>query len=277
MPDDQLRELLSAEGRTGDGYVWELCVLEGSDAEVCRQVAALLAARLVTYSCPASVAALWEPDRHGEPLSEQEREKLLLYLAPKLGRPDTPPAAGDDRAQSFVAEFLWYEVVRHRDVPDLHLQRIEGPSFDPTDPGGDGLVVYRSTGGTLAFRLWEIKKHTAEAALSATVKRARDQLHTRGLSYLSRYSLVGQQLASEPHLEEFYARLVDLWQEGDAAAGIGVAVATSFDKQEEDCFDCLPERFPALDAESRREGLLSALWDYERFIQLVREQVWKGL
>jgi hypothetical protein len=51
MVKDVLRELLAPQSEQGEGYVWELCVLEGAEAETLSLAAAVLAERIVTYVC----------------------------------------------------------------------------------------------------------------------------------------------------------------------------------------------------------------------------------
>jgi hypothetical protein len=216
-------------------------------------------------------------DRKLDELDPHVRERLIVFLEPHLGPPNGPEVEHDERAEGAVSEFLWYELLRHRPEEGRKLVRIDGPGFAVTDPGGDGLVVYRTEAGTLAFRLWEIKKHTGDSPVSATVGTAHRQLNLRALSYLGRYTEVSAQIADDPELQLFYTTLVDQWQNQDPSTGAGVAIATSCSGNESDCFTGLPDRFPHLKDEERLEGLLSAIGDYSAFVVLVKDEVWSGL
>lgn len=278
LSEDEFRKLFAPQTRQGQGYVWELCRLSGSQEAILREIARLLSGRIVDYLCP-NYAHLWHEARAGtRVLTAKERERLVLFLEPHLGHPDAAPVEHDERAQGSVSEFLWHELVRHRTERDRKIARIEGPGFAVTDPGGDGLVVYETSTGRLAFRLWEIKKHTAKGDVSVTVGNAYRQLDDRALSYLARYSGVAQQLTDRPDLRPFYATLVDKWQENDESVGAGVAVATSCQGDESaDCFTGLPTRFPQLADGDRLEGLLTAIGDFAQFADLVKGEVWSGL
>lgn len=279
VPDeDEIRKLLAPQSHKGEGYSWELCALQGADHEVLPEVAKLLAERIVAYLCPEHVADLWLQSRSGQrSLTPQERELLIVFLEPQLGHPEATRQEHDERAQGAISEFLWYELVRHRSERGRKIAKIEGPGFAVTDPGGDGLVVYESESGFLAFRLWEIKKHIGRSNVSETVGNAQRQLNTRALSYLARYTSVSQQLTDRPDLQQFYATLVDKWQEMDDAAGAGVAVATSCFGAQDDCFTGLPNRFPHLKNGDRLEGLLSALGEFAQFVDMVKDEIWRGL
>ncbi|MDP8929512.1 MAG: hypothetical protein M3O70_13315 [Actinomycetota bacterium] len=280
MADDALRELLSPQSHKGKGYVWQLCVVDGSEEETLAQIAALLAERLVNYLCRhrPDGTQLWADRRAGvRALDDKDRQRLVVFLEPHLGRPNGAEAEHDERAEGAISEFLWYELISHRPEVGRKIVRIEGPGFAVTDPGGDGLVVYRSDAGLLAFRLWEIKKHNGKGAVTQTVGNAHRQLNTRALSYLARYTAVSEQLSNDPDLQTFYATLVDKWQNEDAAVGAGVAVATSCNGDEADCFGGLPNRFPHLKNGDRLEGMLNAIGDYSAFVKKVKDEVWSGL
>ena len=80
---------------------------------------------------------------------------------------------------------------------------------DPLEPGGDGLVIYEAVGGTLVFRLWEIKKHESQDMISATIRRASKQLSSRGQEYLAK--LAGPETAEQAGpLGELHAEIVEL-------------------------------------------------------------------
>ncbi|MQA83696.1 MAG: hypothetical protein GEV03_03430 [Streptosporangiales bacterium] len=139
----------------------------------------------------SSALVNWRSKRDGGPEhSELARRVIEVFVAPSFGLPvDDADALRDlrDHLQGFVAELLWSRLIREHSVTAdartlVHASEVKG---DPTGPGGDGLVVYAVKDGTLVFRLWEIKKHTASGHVSATIKRAADQLAKHGPRYLA--------------------------------------------------------------------------------------------
>ena len=150
---------------------------------------------------------------------------------------------------------------------------------DPLEPGGDGLVIYEIDGGTLVFRLWEIKKHESQDRVSATIRRASKQLSSRGQEYLAK--LAGPETVEQAGpLGELYAEIVELWLDGSDRAGAGVSVGTSVEHA--------PARPQGVPVDSRPRSRTSAARGSGRasswrcrtspaFAQRVREIVWSGL
>ncbi|MEV4199634.1 hypothetical protein [Micromonospora globbae] len=132
--------------------------------------------------------------------------------------------------------------------------------------------------GTLVFRLWEIKKHEAVKPISATIRRASNQLVTRGKEYLAK--LAGPETISQGGpLGSFYAELVELWLDQDVRAGVGVSVGTSSQHAPTSptAFGAIVEAFPAFAGPGQAEGIVVAVPDFPQFATRVREIVWSGL
>ena len=144
-----------------------------------------------------------------------------------------------------MSEALWYQVISHREETDRQLVDVQAHNYSVTDQGGDGIVIYKTDQGILTFRLWEIKKHSAKGPVRDTATKAHKQLDEKALKYLARFSGVYEQI-SEDELKEFYAKLVDHWQNEGPEAGAGVAVSASFQEEASDLYDGLTTRFPNL-------------------------------
>ena len=142
-----------------------------------------------------------------------------------------------------VAESIWLEVVADVNVGHGLPVRTEGHDWSATDPGGDGLTVYVTADGGFCFRLWESKHHGANAPVRNTVNDACRQVRSRSLSYLSRFSLIAQQLTENAALAQFYGRLAELWVDRDPAAGVGISVGAGSDVTADGCFGNVTEYF----------------------------------
>jgi hypothetical protein len=139
-------------------------------------------------------------------------------------------------------------------------------------------VVYEIDDGTLVFRLWEIKKHEAQGHVSATIRRASQQLASRGNEYLAK--LAGPEtLKEEGHLGEFYADIVELWLDGSERAGAGVSIGTSAGHapKRPRSFASLATAFPHFQEPGQVESIVVAMPDFPEFATRVREIVWSGL
>jgi hypothetical protein len=181
--------------------------------------------------------------------------------------------------QGLVAELLWNRLIkeRRRCSGDRALVKAHSVKPDPLEPGGDGLVVYR-VGTAYVFRLWEIKKHDAERAVSATINRASKQLATRGNEYLAK--LAGPDTVEQRGpLGDFYAEIVELWLDRSERAGVGVSVGTSdtHAPRRPLAFRSITTAFPRFSAPGQAEGVVVALPDFPGFAIRVREIVWSGL
>jgi hypothetical protein len=163
--------------------------LTGAERETAAQ---LLADDAMQIRCGKSpVLARWRARRDGGPSEVGKRKETVeAYSRIGFGLPAEP--VNDDHLQSHVAELLWNRLIQERLVcrDSRRLVHAHPVKPDPLEPGGDGLVIYEISGGTLVFRLWEIKKHESQAKLSATIRRASNQLSSRGQEYLAK--LAGQ-------------------------------------------------------------------------------------
>ncbi|MFC0550507.1 hypothetical protein ACFFHJ_06385 [Planotetraspora thailandica] len=252
------------------------------DLEKAAQMIADEAMRIRCGSSP--VLARWRERRDGEGGSadtgDLDRQAIAVFVAPTFGLPDDDgDKAKADHIQGFVAELLWNRLIQDRTSCHdgrtlVHTEEIKG---DPTGTGGDGLVVYEIADGTLVFRLWEIKKHVSASPISATIKRATDQLAAHGARYLAMLTGPGTKQAGS--LGQLYGDLVNLWLAGSSRAGIGVSVATSAEYAPNDhpFFANVAPVFPQFPAEGQREALMVAVSDFAAFAERVRKIVWTGL
>jgi hypothetical protein len=265
---------------------------DGSDVEyaiggqgltgVERDMAAeLLAEDAMQIRCGKSpVLARWRTRRRGgPPETGASGAAVKAYAGIGFGLPDAP--ANDDHLQGHVAELLWNRLIQERLVCRDRRRLVHAHSVkpDPLEPGGDGLVVYELDGGTLVFRLWEIKKHESRASrVSATIGRASKQLSSRGQEYLAK--LAGPETVEQAGpLGEFYANIVELWLDGSDRAGAGVSVGTSaqYAPARPQAFGSIATAFPHFRQAGQRESIIVAVPDFPEFATRVREIVWSGL
>ncbi|MEV5749195.1 hypothetical protein AB0L00_15375 [Actinoallomurus sp. NPDC052308] len=125
-----------------------------------------------------------------------DKRAVEVFVQPAFGLPTYDTTAMEkirNHLEGFVAELLWNRLIRDRTVTadGRTLVHAEEVKADPTGTGADGLVVYEVTDGTLVFQLWEIKKHAATTHISATIKRAADQLAEHGPRYLAMLTAPG--------------------------------------------------------------------------------------
>jgi hypothetical protein len=128
------------------------------------------------------------------------------------------------------------------------------------------------------FRLWEIKKHNAQRAVSATINRASKQLRSRGHEYLAKLA-APETITDDGALGELYANLVELWFDRSERAGVGVSVGTSVEHAptQPRSFRSIAATFPEFTATGQIEGIVVAVPDFPGFADRVKEIVWSGL
>jgi hypothetical protein len=193
-------------------------------------------------------------------------------LLVNFGIPDDP--GEDSHLLGLVAECLWFELTGGIDsgigLPVL----IEGHDWSVTDPGGDGLAVYRGA-GVLQYRLWESKAHGTVAVVRETVNGACTQLKRRALEYLGRYAVVAQRVTDDDELADFLCGLPEMWVNNSPQAGVGVSVAAPDAADATLCFERLPEYF-TLDGEAQRGHLNVVAGNLLDFAKLVRAFIWDG-
>jgi hypothetical protein len=252
--------------------------LTGTDREIAAQLLADDAMRIRCGKSPA--LERWRQRRDGGPPATGARKAAVeAYAGIGFGLPDAP--ANDDHLQGHVAELLWNRLIQERSVCRDRRRLVHAHSVkpDPLEPGGDGLVVYEIDGGTLVFRLWEIKKHDSQATrVSATIGRASKQLSSRGQEYLAK--LAGPETVEQGGpLGAFYANIVELWLDGSDQAGAGVSVGTSAQYAPDGprAFNSIASAFPHFTRPGQVESIVVAVPDFPAFATRVREIVWSGL
>jgi hypothetical protein len=174
---------------------------------------------------------------------------------------------------------VWFEVTR--ELPQYaqrNLRHIEGPGFHATEPGGDGLVVWkRSAMEPLSYCLWEVKNYTGSSSISATIGGAYGQLAERATQYLAKLTGVASAGGNDHELAELYARLVDLWVDDSDRSGAGIAVGTNKGQIPTKAFTTMQKHFPGKSNPWQLEGLIAGIADFATFSQEVRRLIWTAL
>ena len=251
--------------------------LAGADREAAAQ---LIADTAMTIACGASPAlGRWRGRRDGGPAAGGAAGKAVsTFVGLAFGNPAHP--ANEDHVQGHVAELVWNLLIRERLVTSdgRRLVKAHSVKADPLEPGGDGLVIYLDPGDVLVFRLWEIKKHVAQAVVSGTINRASKQLADRGAVYLAKLAAPETMLESGA-LGELYANLVEYWFDRSERAGVGVAVGTSdtHAPSSHRSFGSLNTAFPEFTRVGQTEAIVIALPDFPAFADRVKEIMWSGL
>lgn len=254
------------EDHEHEHYRWHLheAVLEDGDVH---QVARSLVEAFMEDRCPGLVEA-WRERRDDGPPHPESRRKALESIIKQpfdLPPPDEEPS---DHVQGAVAEHLWYYL--YHQIRDDIAYSVE-PELDPTSGGGDSISVHQSEDG-LSFRLWEIKKCTAQR-LRPTVSRALNQLDERGSQYIAQMSMIGQKHPDE-EIAQLFIRLPELWCDYSPEASVGVSVGIPERLTPDECFTDFPDRFPD---RSDLRGMVKVVGDYTRFVRAVQEEAWSGL
>jgi hypothetical protein len=274
--------LTESQAPFGVEYVIGGQQLAAADRETAAQ---LLADDAMQLRCGRSPAfTRWRASRDGGPSATGAAAAAVrTYAGIGFGLPETPGIDDDQHQhhlQGLVAELLWNRLIQERLVCRDKRRLVHAHSVkpDPLEPGGDGLVIYETDGGTLVFRLWEIKKHESQNTISATIRRASKQLSSRGQEYLAK--LAGPETVEQAGpLGELYAEIVELWLDGSDRAGAGVSVGTSTQHAptRPGAFKSIATAFPQLAGAGQREIIIVAIPDLPGFARRVREIVWSGL
>jgi hypothetical protein len=165
-PTALAQRLSLTDGQRRGRCLWFKGVLPAAENETLEEAAWLIAEATMRHRCEGAshVFDLWRAAAKGEhDLSEREAESIEPFLRTAFGLPDQPRP--DDHVQGYVAEMTWFLVTSEVVRENRTLVYLKGPDFHVTGPGGDGLVVY-DIDDALAFRLWEIKKHTGSSRVS---------------------------------------------------------------------------------------------------------------
>ena len=247
------------------------------DPERLDAAAALLAEGIARRRIGANTRlhALWQSRRRaasGDPVDARDRQLFAAGLLQNVGTPDQPGPL--EQLHGLVAESIWFEVASEVDAGLGVPLRVEGHGWSATDPGGDGLTVYTTANEGFCFRLWESKYHGTGRKVRRTVNRACRQVKSRSASYLSRFSLIAQQITDDDDLARFYGELAERWVDRDAAAGVGISVGTSSDANVSECFRKV---FTYFELElDQHQAHLHLMADFAELADRVKNQLWKG-
>lgn len=251
--------------------------LTGSTREAAAQI---LADESMTIACGrADALNWWRTRRDGGPAQTGNKLKSLeATVSIAFGHPKKPKNI--DHVQGHVAELLWNRLMNERKVcrDGRQLVRAHPIKMDTLEPGGDGLVVYEDRHGTLVYRLWEIKKHDAKAAVSSTINKASKQLRERGHEYLAK--LAGPEtLTDDLALGDLYANMTEWWYDRGKRAGVGVSIGTSnhHSPTRATAFKSIRTQFPDFTDSGQTESIVVAVPDFPGFANRVKEIVWSGL
>ena len=259
--------------------VWRSASLPATNSHELEIAACALADAAMRWRCRGARPvyerwrdAVWS----GGNLSAGDRRTVTPFIGSVFGLPEAPPEPAHLRG--WIAEFIWFRLAAS--LPShgtREVQHIEGPSFHATEPGGDGLVVWRDDHHKeLCFSLWEIKHYTGSRSVSPTIKDAYDQLDVRALEYLAKFTSI-EAIANDPELAPLSAEMVDLWGDADDRCSVGVAVATSAARVPRKCFTTMGKHFPQFDREGQLEGLIAGVGAFVDFCDAVRDRVWIAL
>lgn len=244
------------------------------------QAAWILADHAMQTRCGAAPAlGSWRARRDGGPSNTGSRQRAIaVYARMGFGLPAAP--AIPDHLQGHVAELLWHRLIEERTDCKDGRELFQAPPLkaDPLESGGDGLVIYKISDGTLVFRLWEIKKHESPTStVTATIGRASRQLKNRGEEYLAK--LAAPETIRDGRLAELFQDIVELWFDGSDRGGVGVSVGTSTAHVASSpvSFRAVRRAFPHYSRPGQAEGILVAVPDFPAFAEQVRGIVWSGL
>ncbi len=280
-PHAPLAELLSITRKNGSGRCpWHLGILnESCDAQIA-EAACLVADSTMRWRCRGALGdyRLWrEAVNSGNALSGRDKEKVLPFVQTLFGDRQNPKP--EEHSRGWVAQFIWFRLAAEMHThPERVLLSLEGPNFHATEPGGDGLAIWRRTqDNVLTFCLWEIKSHVGVAPMSNAVSRAYKQLDARATEYLAKFTAIQTVARDDPQIDDLCANLVDLWINNSFQSGAGVGVATHAPLAPSRCFSTMHKHFPALSSPGQLEGVVAAIADFGVFTRNVRERIWIAL
>lgn len=276
MATTSIDALIARVANAGDTTPWAHCQPIAAETDSRQALGKALAELIVQLRCGANdrLFNLWST-KLAHPESEHSAsDKILLeaHLLQNLGTPEQPAPAV--HLQGLIVEHLWYALTSLYDGALGMPVRVEEPSWSVTDPGLDGLAIYRPA-SELVFRLWELKWHGTAAPVRNTVSLACTQLKSRALKYLARHAKLRE---SEPddELLQFYVRMPEMWVDVDERTGAGIGVATLQNPDLDRAFEPVATLLPFQDS-AQREGLIAEIPDFGAFADFVREEIWKGL
>jgi hypothetical protein len=268
----RLRDLLTGTLHRDPTHHWVEARLPDANRASAALLVATHIARVRCGGAPQYFDAWLARHGGGAPHSQDLLDCLVAMVASEsIGLP--PDGASDQHIEGFVAEHIWHLLTMENALTFGVPVRVDGPDWSVTDSGGDGLAIHR-VNGTLVFRLWESKAHTADGTVRDVVNGACRQVDSNALRYLARFSKVGQGLA-DPDLQQFYGSLLELWRAAAREAGGGISVATASDATG-DCFGNY-RSYWAFAYDDQRQGLVITIDDYAAFAKQVRQELWNGL
>ncbi len=273
----RLVDLTSREPR-GEEQVcrWELVVTIGQEPEDRAAAAWIIADEIMKARTDLDDLGyrLWrESVLAGTKLVGLDREHVLLHATPVFEANDLTGVTG------YVGEWLWYLLTR--DLPPeagRSVEVLDPPKPSVNDGGPDGLVIHRVPGSELGFvfRLWEVKKFTAEKTKpSDTIRTAWKQLNKHGARYIGQVSWGGQALA--PDLRVFVGSMPRQWVERKESGNGGVSIALNAADTPATAFELSHNHFTTHTHDNALQGLMVAIEDLENFAKDVRGYVWSGL
>ena len=278
-PHPGLDDVLEVTQGGNTKCVWRSASVPPTDATGLEIAACVLADAAMRWRCRGAKTT-YERWRDAvcskSTLSADERRSVVPFVTSIFGLPEGP--SEPVHLRGWIAEFIWFRLaVSLPSHSARQLRHIEGPSFHPTEPGGDGLVVWSDADDkALCFSLWEIKHYAGSHGVSRTIKDAYDQLGIRALEYLAKFTSI-EAIANDPELAPLSAEMVDLWGDADDRCGVGVAVATSETNVPRRCFTTMENYFPKLDRDGQLEGLIAGVGAFVQFCDDVRDRVWIAL
>jgi hypothetical protein len=196
---------------------------------------------------------------------------LLNDLLVNFGVPEKP--AGREHVLGLIAEALWYEITAELGDGRCLPVHLEGHDWSVTDPGGDGLAIFKRSNG-FYFVLWESKGHgSAKSAVRETVNRASSQVNVNALDYLGRFKSVWQYIDDED-LARFIAGISDEWVNATDSAYVGVSVSASGKADSNACFAGMVGYFQLQSGHHR--GRLHLMVDVKVLSRRTRKFIWRG-
>jgi hypothetical protein len=294
IPADAARQAAEAAGGTLGALVsrqprgvdqvcpWEFVALAAPSKEHTAAAAWIVADAIMKGRTGTDTKAynLWRTATlSGAPLEGTERAHVLAFATPVFA------AAGNEGKKShglagYVGEWLWYLLAKEAPLePGQKVEILPTPGPTVTDSGGDGIIIHRLEGAatTFVFRLWEMKKFTADKStdVSPTVRGAWQQLNEKGASYLAAMSWADKHLAEDTRA--FVSTLVPQWVNAAPSSNGGVSVAVNPAAAPDKAFHTAHNHFSTHTHPGALQGLIVAIDDFESFAADVREYVWTAL
>lgn len=259
---------------------WRAGVLLDDNTAALDEAACIVADLAMQWRCRGAEKSyeLWrDAVNRKAPLDEKGKGRVVPFFSTVFGVPGKPRPP--EHLCGWVAEFVWYQLTREAlGDPNRVLYHLEGPGFHATEPGGDGLAVWRrNSDDQLTFCLWEVKNHVASAAVTGTISRAYRQLGERATEYLAKLTGVSALRDDDDELRQFYSDLVEMWVDDSERSGVGIAVGTHSRLTPDSAFSTMHKYFPGKQRPWQLEGLIAGIGDFDKFANSVKERVWTAL